>query len=65
MIKNNAPLKISFEPDLPYRKAWYVDDIEIVANAYDKIFDPTGASYIGAYEASSLWSFNLVAKCIE
>ena len=55
LIKNNAPLKISFEPDLPYRKAWYVDDIEIVANAYDKIFDPTGASYIGAYEASSLW----------
>jgi hypothetical protein len=55
LIKNNALLKISFEPDLPYRKAWYVDDIEIVANAYDKIFDPTGASYVGAYEASSLW----------
>ncbi len=55
LIKNNAPLKISFEPDLPYRKALYVDDIEIVANAYDKVFDPTGASYIGAYEASSLW----------
>jgi len=55
LIKNNAPLKITFEPDLPYRKAWCVDDIEIVANAYGKIFDPTGASYIGAYEASSLW----------
>jgi len=55
LIKNNAPLKISFEPDLPYRKAWCVDDIEIVANAYGKIFDPTGASYVGAYEANSLW----------
>lgn len=55
LIKNNALLKISFEPDLPYRKAWYVDDIEIVANAYDKVFDPIGASYVGAYEANSLW----------
>ena len=55
LIKNNAPLKISFEPDLPYGKAWYLDDIEIVANAYDKVFDPIGASYVGAYESNSLW----------
>ena len=55
LIKNHAPLKISFEPNLPYRNAWYVDDIEIVANAYDKIFDPSGTSYIGAFEANSLW----------
>jgi hypothetical protein len=52
---NKGPVKIVFEPNVPYHKAWYVDDLELVANVYDKIFDVGGYSYYGEFTASSLW----------
>lgn len=52
---DKAPIQIYFEPITGVYREWYVDDIEIVANVYDKVFDVGGYSYAGEFAASSLW----------